>query len=441
MVARPNIDQTLPLIRLQPANATLQVNSIPRGANITVDGRYRGQSPISLALSPGIDYVIGLSKAGYGSSSRRVRLSAAASESITVDLSARTGRLTVNVSPASATVYVDGRARGNGSTTLNLSSAPHRIEVKKSGYESWTRTVTPRPGYPQTVVATLRSLQDIERSKIEVTQKTSSGQVMRRIEPGTFMMGASRSEQGRRANEVLVPVTISRPYLIGVREVSNREFAQFRENHDSGSDIHPSMAADTNPVARVTWADAAEYCNWLSTIEGLSPAYEEKFGEWLVIRPLSNGYRLPTEAEWVWAIRYSGSQGAAKFAWGEEMPPKSDSGNFAGRSAMDLVPTILPRYDDGFASTAPTGKFPPSAIGIYDGSGNVAEWVNDFYTVPTPGMKTPIVDPLGPENGRSYVIRGSSWRHASDTELRISFRDYGSAPRSDVGFRIARTLD
>ena len=264
---------------------------------------------------------------------------------------------------------------------------------------------------------------------------------MRRIEPGTFMMGASRSEQGRRANEVLVPVTISRPYLIGVREVSNREFAQFRENHDSGSDIHPSMAADTNPVARVTWADAAEYCNWLSAIEGLSPAYEEKFGEWLVIRPLSNGYRLPTEAEWVWAIRYSGSQGAAKFAWGEEMPPKSDSGNFAGRSAMDLVPTILPRYDDGFASTAPTGKFPPSAIGIYDGSGNVAEWVNDFYTVPTPGMKTPIVDPLGPENGRSYVIRGSSWRHASDTELRISFRDYGSQPRSDVGFRIARTLD
>jgi formylglycine-generating enzyme required for sulfatase activity len=434
VVARPNIDQVLPLIRLQPANATLQVNSIPRGANITVDGRYRGQSPISLALSPGIDYVIGLSKAGYGSSSRRVRLSAAASDSITVDLSARTGRLTVNVSPADATVYVDGRARGNGSKTLALSSAPHRIEVKKSGYESWTRTVTPRPGYPQTIVAKLRSLQDIERSKIELTQKTSTGHVMRRIEPGTFMMGASRAEQGRRANEVLVPVTISRPFLIGVREVSNREFAQFRENHDSGSDIHPSMAADTNPVARVTWADAAEFCNWLSAMEGLSPAYEEKFGEWLVIRPLSNGYRLPTEAEWVWAIRYSGSQGAAKFAWGEAMPPKSDSGNFAGRSSIDLVPTILPRYDDGFASTAPTGKFPPSAIGIYDGSGNVAEWVNNFYTVPTPGIKTPIVDPLGPEDGKSYVIRGSSWRHASNTELRISFRDYGSEPRPRLIF-------
>ena len=441
VVAKPNVDQTLPLIRLEPANAKLMVKSIPRGANITVDGRYRGQSPISLALSPDIDYVIGLSKAGYGSSSRRVRLAAAASESITVDLSARTGRLTVKVLPGNATVYVDGRARGTGSTTLNLSSAPHRIEVKASGYESWVRAVTPRPGYPQTVIATLRSLADIERSKIALTQKTAAGQLMRRIEPGTFMMGASRAEQGRRANEVIVPVTISRPYLIGVREVSNREFAQFRENHDSGSDIHPSMAADTNPVARVSWADAAEYCNWLSALEGLSPAYEEKFGEWIVIRPLSNGYRLPTEAEWVWAIRYSGSQGATKFAWGNDMPPKRDSGNFADRSAIDLVPTIVPRYDDGFASTAPTGKFPPSAIGIYDGSGNVAEWVNDFYTVPTPGMKTPVVDPLGPEQCRSYVIRGSSWRHAGATELRISFRDYGTDARYDVGFRIARTLD
>ncbi len=441
VIARPNIAQTLPLIRLQPADAKLQVNSIPRGANITVNGRYRGQSPISLALSPGIDYVIGLSKAGYGSTRRQVRLEAAASDSITVDLSARTGRLTVNVSPSDATIYVDGRARGTGSTTFNLSSAPHRIEVRKNGYESWSRTVTPRPGYPQTLSARLRSLEDIARSKIQLTQKTSSDQVLRRIEPGTFMMGASRAEQGRRANEVLMPVTISRPYLIGVREVSNKEFAQFRGNHDSGSDIHAAMAGDSNPVAQVSWADAAEYCNWLSAIEGLTPAYEQKFGEWIVIRPLTNGYRLPTEAEWAWAIRYSGSQGAAKFVWGKDMPPKKNSGNFADQSARDLVPTTIPRYDDGYAATAATGKFPPSAIGIFDGSGNVAEWVNDFYTVPTPGIKTAVVDPLGPENGKTHVIRGSSWRHASDTELRLSYRDYGADLRPDVGFRIARNLD
>ena len=441
VTARPNEPQSLPMITLPPANAKLEVNTIPRAANVTVDGRYRGQSPISLSLSPGVNYVIGLSKAGYGTARRQVRLDAAASDSITIDLSARTGRVTVNVMPADATVYVDGRARGSGTSTFNLSSAPHRIEVKKDGYESWTRAVTPRPGYPQTMSVLLRSQHEIERSKIALTQTTSSDQVLRRVEPGTFNMGSSRSDPGRRANEVIVPVTISRPFLIGVREVSNSEFRQFRENHDSGSDIHATMTGDDNPVAMVTWGDAAEYCNWLSAIEGLTPAYEQKFGDWISIRPLTNGYRLPTEAEWVWAIRYGGTAGSQKYAWGPDMPPKDSSGNFADKSSRDLVPTVIPRLDDGFAATAATGKFPASAIGIFDGSGNVAEWVNDFYTVPTPGQKTPLIDPLGPENGKPHVIRGSSWRHAGETELRLTYRDYGTEARPDVGFRIARNLD
>jgi formylglycine-generating enzyme required for sulfatase activity len=441
VVVKPNSDQALPLVRLQPANAKLLVNTIPRNANVTVNGRYRGRSPITLALSPDIDYEIGMSKAGYGATSRKVRLRAAASDSISVDLSARLGTLTVNVRPADATVYVDGRARASGTTTLKLSSAPHRVEVRKSGFETWSRTVTPRPGYPQSVTASLRSMQSIERDKTEVTAKTAAGQVMRRLEPGTFMMGASRSEDGYQANQVRVPVSLSAPFMIGVREVTNREFAEFRANHDSGADIHASLAGNDNPVANVTWADAAEYCNWLSAREGLAPVYKEEFGEWVAIRPFPSGYRLPTEAEWSWAIRHSGKQNPSIFAWGRDMPPKRDSGNFADRSATELVPTTLPRYDDGFASTAPVGKFAPSPIGIYDGSGNVAEWVNDHYTIPTPGITKTITDPLGPDRGNSYVIRGSSWRHAGVVELRLSFRDHGAKPRVDVGFRIARNIE
>ena len=87
--------------------------------------------------------------------------------------------------------------------------------------------------------------------------------------------------------------------------------------------------------------------------------------------------------------------------------------------------SIIPKFDDGYASTAPVGTFAPNALGIYDGGGNVAEWVNDWYTVPTPGMTEPVVDPTGPRRGTSRVIRGSSWRHAGFTELRLSYRDYG----------------
>lgn len=441
VTVEPNTDIELPLISLEEADAKLRVNSIPRNANVLVNGRFRGRSPLTLDLVPDVTYEIGLSKAGYGSTSRQVRLNSGASESITVDLSARTGSVRVNVSPADASVYVDGRERGRGSMTLTLSSAPHRIEVRKPGYETWSRTITPRPGYPQTVSATIRSNEAIARSKIETIVETVDGKKLRRVEPGTFMMGASRSEPGRRANEVLVPVRLTRPFYISVHEVTNKEFAAFEPNHDSGADIHAALAGDNNPVANVTWAQAAEYCNFLSSREGLEPVYEQRFGEWVAIRPFPNGYRLPSEAEWAWAMRYAGASQPTRFSWGNDWPLPLDAGNYADRSSADLQTTVLLNYDDGYASTAPVGRFPPNALGIFDAGGNVAEWVNDFYSVPTPGLTEPVVDPLGPERGPGRVIRGSSWKHAGITELRLSYRDYGDEARPDVGFRIVRNAD
>ena len=436
----PDQHQVLPTIQLEPANAQLQVNSIPRGANVTVNGRYRGQSPLRLALSPDIDYEIGLSKAGYGSTVRRVRLEAAVSEAITVDLTARVGELTVNASPREATIYIDGRARGTGSLTMNLSSAPHRLEVKMGGHETFSRSVTPRPGYPQTIQVRLMSEAEVLARSTSNTVSTSQGQVMRRVEPGAFTAGSSRREQGRRANEVIVPVIISKPFFIGVNEVRNRDFNKFRENHISGEGLHPSLAGDLNPVVNVSWNDAAEYCNWLSTQEGLALVYEKKFEQWQPITPTPNGYRLPTEAEWVWAIRFQGRSSPLAFPWGNRLPPRPESGNYADRSAIELVPSVLPGYNDGFASTAPVGTFPANALGIYDGGGNVAEWVQDYYSVPTPGQVDPITDPTGPVRGANRVIRGSSWRQAGITELRLSYRDYGNRGRPDVGFRIARNV-
>lgn len=439
--AAPNVHQVLPTIELEPANAQLLVNSIPRGANVTVNGRYRGQSPITLALSPDIDYEIGLSKAGYGSANRQVRLQSAASEAITVDMTARVGKLTVATLPADATVYIDGRARGTGTMTLNLSSAPHQLEVRRDGYQTFARSVTPRPGYPQTIQVRLLSDAELAARGTSNTITTSKGQELRRVEPGGFVMGASRSQQGRRANEVIVPVMITKPFYIGIKEVTNRDFHKFRASHISGNGLHASLSGDQNPVVNVPWELAVEYCNWLSAEEGLPLVYEKKFQKWQPVSPTPNGYRLPTEAEWAWAIRYQARSSALIFPWGPKLPPRRDSGNYADKSARELIPTIIPGYDDGFASTAPVGTFPANALGIFDGGGNVAEWVQDYYSVPTPGRVEPVEDPKGPVRGANRVIRGSGWGHAGIAELRLSYRAFGNGGRADVGFRIARNAD
>ena len=86
-------------------------------------------------------------------------------------------------------------------------------------------------------------------------------------------------------------------------------------------------------------------------------------------------------------------------------------------------------------AAAPVGTYAPNRLGLYDMSGNVAEWINDFYEIPA---EAAVVDPLGPETGEYHVIRGSSWMHGTITDLRISFRDYGLDGRQDVGFRVAR---
>ena len=442
ITAEANVNQVLPVVTLEPANARLRVLSIPRGANVMVNGRYRGQSPVTVALSPDVDYVIGLSKVGYGSTTRQIRLEAAASQEISVDLTVRTGEVTVQVLPGDATIYIDGRARGIGNVTLQLSSAPHRVEVKRDGYVPQLREVVPRPGYPQKISVRLLSEAELAEQSIARLISTSQGQALRRIEPGNFTMGTSRSEQGRQANEVIVPVTITMPYFIGVKEVTNRQFRRFRPNHDSGGSVHIALAGDHNPVANVTWDDVVEYLNWLSLQEGLESAYEKVFERWQPVIPAPNGYRLPSEAEWVWAIRYQGKPRSYIYPWGNNrLPPPTDSGNWAGRSANALVNTIIPGWDDGYASTAPVGTFKPNSLGIFDGGGNVAEWVQDYYQIPTPGQSEPIMNPTGPKRGSNRVIRGSSWGHAGIRELRSGYRTFGNSSYWDVGFRVARNVE
>jgi formylglycine-generating enzyme required for sulfatase activity len=97
-------------------------------------------------------------------------------------------------------------------------------------------------------------------------------------------------------------------------------------------------------------------------------------------------------------------------------------------------------YNDGYAVSAPSAKFKPNELGLYDLGGNVAEWCHDYYSMYSYSPEKTYVDPVGPEDGKHHVIRGSSWKYGSISTLRLAYRGYSDDRREDVGFRVSRYL-
>jgi len=425
---------TVPPFRLDPLPGRLHVASDPPGAAVSVDGEFRGETPLEITVAPKREHALRLTKAGHEAAQATVTLDLDEQRALSLVLPARMGDVEVSAEPSDAEVIVDGEVKGRAGQTLKLTATAHEIEVRRSGYAPHKVTITPRPDFPQSVKVRLRSLQ--EPKVAGPSRSSAQGHELRLLAPGRFQMGASRREPGRRANETLREVELRRPSYLSLREVTNAQFRRFQATHSSGQFANHDLDADAQPVVRVTWEEAAEYCNWLSAQEGLPPVYAMRGGKLVATTPVGTGFRLPTEAEWSRAARYP-EGGALKYPWGASLPVAPGSGNYADESARPVVSVVLQDYDDRYPVSSPVGSFRPNALGFFDLGGNVAEWVHDVYSIP-PADAPLEKDPLGPAAGDLHVILGSSYLHGSVTELRLSYRDYATKPRADVGFRIAR---
>ncbi|MDP2899170.1 MAG: formylglycine-generating enzyme family protein, partial [bacterium] len=223
----------------------------------------------------------------------------------------------------------------------------------------------------------------------------SIGMKFRRIQPGSFMMG---SEKGWDDETPVHKVTLTRGFYMGVYEVTQEEWEKVMGSNPS------EFKGPKNPVETVSWHDAQEFARRLSQKENVT-------------------YRLPTEAEWEYACRAGTT---TEFYWGDD-PDCREMGDYAWY------------YYNSGETTHPVGQKKPNARGLYDMSGNVWEWCQDWYADKYSSASQ--TDPTGPAGGSGRVDRGGGWRSYA-FGCRSAWRGWNSpSDRGDgLGFRLVRAI-
>ncbi|QDU18360.1 formylglycine-generating enzyme family protein [Urbifossiella limnaea] len=281
------------------------------------------------------------------------------------------------------------------------------------------------------------------------TERSKTGEFdLALIAAGSFRMGSWEHEKGRQAEEEEHEVKLTRPFYLGVHEVTQEQYQKVMGTNPSwfaatgpGADRVAEMP-DTGrlPVERVSWFDAVDFCNKLGKADGLPPYYalevvsrdEGAIASAKVTVLGGTGYRLPTEAEWEYACR-AGSKTPFHFG-----PLNTGAEANVKASMVASGYGTSPRWRE-VGRTARVGSYRPNRWGLFDTHGNVAEWCHDWYDR---GYydRSPEADPPGPDVGRQRVQRGGSWL-VGETAARSAAR-FGAGPAnatSHGGIRVART--
>lgn len=224
------------------------------------------------------------------------------------------------------------------------------------------------------------------------------------IPAGFFYMGSNGL--GHDYDEAPIHrVEITRPFRMGVTEVTNLQYEQFDPGHKRLRGKYGFSKEDDEAVVFVSWYDATAYCAWLSEKEGKT-------------------YRLPTEAEWEYAARAGNYY---KYGWGGVFPDNMKKNNFATHhETYSFEPVDLHSMRGGRAHP----------FGLYDMHGNVEEWCLDWYGPYLPGTRT---DPVGYADGEFRVTRGGS--HSTPVEYLRSANRSAMLPGDKhylTGFRVVQ---
>lgn len=327
----------------------------------------------------------------------------------------QTQKLRIKYSPTSASVLVDNKfVKGtNGIAETTLTVGQHSYIVACDGYESEEGTVKLKASSPSTIQISLlkesivdNGISENNNQHIEdINETTDNDRVaklleklnddMVYIEAVEFTMGATKEQKGE-ANSDEKP---AHPVVLNCFNLCKYEVTQ--ELWEAVMGDNPSHFKGKNlPVENVSWDDCLKFIMKLNELTGKK-------------------YRLPTEAEWEYAARGGSNSMHYKYSGGNSLEYVS----WYFHNSMDKTHTV--------------GMMKPNELGLYDMSGNVWEWCQDWYG--SYGKKTAYY-PTGPIKAYNKVFRGGGYDNG-DTYCRCSYRN-GTAPQNkfkNLGLRLAHS--
>ncbi len=483
---------------LEPLEPVLvNFTSEPAGAEINLDSNKIGETPYTAFLTPG-KYNLKVTKPEYNDIKSMLEIKEGVENNYSYKLTQHWGYLNLSVLPADAKISIDGEDY-SGTGKIRLGIGLHKIEMSKYGYapkiediiltenkttekkyvleqqygsvsfkinqplaetvikqngkilESWTgdKVFITLPVGAYVYEIRLKDHKIVKKEFVlEANQKYEQDIALVSQDPipanfilvqgGTFQMGSTlgtKYEYEDPVHEVTLSSFYMDKYELTLRDYKlyaeiNKELtgpeqnkwafelmAYIRVESDWTWKNPNNRGGDNAPVTCLNFIDAARYCNWRSEAEGLEPCYtiDSLNVSWEVS---ANGYRLPTEAEWEYAAKGGKNQ---------------DNIEYNGKNKIDQAGWY---YDNSENKIHDVGLKSPNSLGLYDMSGNAAEWCWDEFNYYTADKQT---NPTGTKEFKIRIYRGGSW---SDNlkSFRVSARRVMEYRKSGnyVGIRLVR---